>query len=95
MKGRVERISPVHGVAFDIARSFEDRRGFADHHGGQSFRQMLDKAMQTVRKPFAPAETSEAKLPSEAYALSVHRATQSLFYEDGSVLNGIGNLIHE
>ena len=43
MKGRVERISPVQGVAFDVARSFEDRRGFADHNGGQSFRQMLDK----------------------------------------------------
>ena len=95
MKGRVERISPVHGVAFDVARSFEDRRGFADHNGGQSFRQMLDKAMQTARKPFASAETSEPKQPSDAYVLSVTRATQSLFYKDGSVLNGIGNLMHE
>ena len=95
MKGRVERISPVQGVAFDVARSFEDRRGFADHNGGQSFRQMLDKAMQTARKPFTSAETSEAKQPSDAYVLSVTRATQSLFYKDGSVLDGIGNLMHE
>ena len=95
MKGRVERISPVQSVAFDVARSFEDRRGFADHNGGQSFRQMLDKAMQTVRKPFASAETSEPKKPSEAYVLSVTRPTQSLFYKDDSVLEGIGNLIHE
>ena len=94
MKGRVERISPVQGVAFDVARSFEDRRGFADHSGGQSFRQMLDKAMQTVRKPFASAEKGEAK-PSDAYVVNVTRATQSLFYNDGTALEGIGNLLHE
>ncbi len=95
MKGRVERISPVQGVAFDVARSFEDRRGFADHNGGQSFRQMLDKAMQTVRKPLTTAKSSEAAPPSDAYVLNVTRATQSLFYKDGTVLEGIGNLIHE
>ena len=94
MKGRVERISPVQGVAFDVARSFEDRRGFADHNGGQSFRQMLDKAMQTVRKPFASAEKGEAK-PSDAYVVNVTRATQSLFYNDGTALEGIGNLLNE
>ena len=94
MKGRVERISPVQGVAFDVARSFEDRRGFADHNGGQSFRQMLDKAMQTVRKPFASVEKGEAK-PSDAYVVNVTRATQSLFYNDGTALEGIGNLLHE
>ena len=94
MKGRVERISPVHGVAFDVARSFEDRRGFADSNGGQSFRQMLDKAMQTVKKPFAPAEPNETKL-SGAYEVNVTRATQSLFYNDGTALKGIGNLLHE
>ena len=94
MKGRVERISPVQGVAFDVARSFEDRRGFADHNGGQSFRQMLDKAMHTVRKPFASAESSEVRM-SDAYEVNVTRATQSLFYNDGSVLEGIGNLVHE
>ena len=94
MKGRVERISPVHGVAFDVARSFEDRRGFANHGGGQSFRQMLDKAMHTVRKPFASAGAGEA-VQSEAYAVNVTRATQSLFYKDRSVWEGIGNLLHE
>ena len=92
MKGRVEKISPGQGVAFDVARSFEDRRGFADHNGGQSFRQMLDKAMQTVRKPFAkPRETGI----SDAYEVNVTRATQSLFYHDGTVLEGRGNLLHE
>ena len=94
MKGRVERISPVQGVAFDVARSFEDRRGFANHGGGQSFRQMLDKAMHTVRKPFASAESSEGGV-SDAYEVNVTRATQSLFYNDRSVLEGIGNLVHE
>ncbi len=94
MKGRVEKISPVQGVAFDVARSFEDRRGFADHNGGQSFRQMLDKAMQTVRKPFASAEPSETRL-SDAYEVNVTRATQSLFYNDETALKGIGNLLHE
>ena len=94
MKGRVERISPVQGVAFDVARSFEDRRGFADHGGGQSFRQMLGKAMQTARKPFASAESGETVV-SDAYAVDVTRATQSLFYNDETVLEGIGNLIHE
>ncbi len=94
MKGRVERISPVQGVAFDVARSFEDRRGFADHNGGQSFRQMLDKAMHTVRKPFASAGASEGGV-SDAYEVNVTRATQSLFYNDRSVLEGIGNLVHE
>lgn len=94
MKGRVEKISPVQGVAFDVARSFEDRRGFADHNGGHSFRQMLDKAMQTVRKPFASAESSEPKL-SDAYEVNVTRATQSLFYNDETALKGIGNLFHE
>ena len=94
MKGRVERISPVQGVAFDVARSFEDRRGFADHNGGQSFRQMLDKAMHTARKPFASAKPSETEI-SDAYEVNVTRATQSLFYKDGTVLEGIGNLLHE
>ena len=94
MKGRVERISPVQGVAFDVARSFEDRRGFADHGGGQSFRQMLDKAIHTARKPFASAGSGEAG-ESEAYAVDVTRATQSLFYNDDTVLEGIGKLIHE
>ena len=94
MKGRVERVSPVQGAAFDVARSFEDRRGFANHGGGQSFRQMLDKAMHTVRKPFAPAESSEVRM-SDAYEVNVTRATQSLFYNDGAVLEGIGKLVHE
>lgn len=94
MKGRVERISPVQGVAFDVARSFEDRRGFADHNGGQSFRQMLDKEMQARRKPLTSAKTDEAG-SSEAYVVNVTRATQSLFYKDRSVLEGIGNLLHE
>ena len=94
MKGRVERISPVQGVAFDVARSFEDRRGFADHNGGQSFRQMLDKAMHAARKPFASAKSSETEI-SDAYEVNVTRATQSLFYNDGTVLEGIGNLLHE
>lgn len=94
MKGRVERISPVQGVAFDVARSFEDRRGFADHNGGQSFRQMLDKAMQTVKRPFASAKPRETGI-SDAYEVNVTRATQSLFYNDGTVLEGIGNLLHE
>ena len=94
MKGRVERISPVQGVAFDVARSFEDRRGFADHNGGQSFRQMLDKAMQTVKKPFASVKPRETGI-SDAYEVNVTRATQSLFYNDGTVLEGIGNLLHE
>ena len=94
MKGRVERISPVRGVAFDVARSFEDRRGFADQSGGQSFQQMLEKAKQTVRKPFVSAKSSEAA-QSEAYVVNVTRATQSLFYNDETVLEGIGNLIHE
>ena len=94
MKGRVERISPVQGVAFDVARSFEDRRGFADHNGGQSFQQMLNKAMHTARKPFASAKPNESG-PSDAYVVNVTRATQSLFYDDGTVLEGIGNLIHE
>jgi hypothetical protein len=94
MKGRVERISPVQGVAFDVARSFEDRRGFADHNGGQSFRQMLDKEMQARRKPLTSAKADETG-PSEAYVVNVTRATQSLFYKDRSVLEGIGNLLHE
>ena len=94
MEGRVERISPVHGTAFDVARSFEDRRGFADHGGGQSFRQMLDKAMHSVRKPFASAKPSESK-PTEAYVVNVTRATQSLFYNDGTALERIETLLHE
>ncbi|MBP5199122.1 MAG: hypothetical protein J6Z82_00525 [Schwartzia sp.] len=94
MKGRVERISPVQGVAFDVARSFEDRRGFADHNGGQSFRQMLDKEMQTMKKTLASVGTDETG-PSDAYVVNVTRATQSLFYEDGTVLKRIGNLLHE
>ncbi len=94
MKGRVERISPVHGVAFDVARSFEDRRGFADQSGGQSFRHMLEKAMHTARKPFASAGTGDA-VQSDAYVVNVTRATQSLFYKDETVLEGIGNLLHE
>ena len=94
MKGRVERISPVQGVAFDVARSFEDRRGFADHNGGLSFRQMLDKEMRTMKKPVASVGTDEART-TEAYVVNVTRATQSLFYKDGSFLEGIGNLLHE
>ena len=94
MKGRVERISPVQGVAFDVARSFEDRRGFADHNGGQSFRPMLDKEIRTRRKPLTSAGTEDAGL-SDAYVVNVTRATQSLFYKDGTVLEGIGSLLHE
>ena len=95
MKGRVERISPVQGVAFDVARSFEDRRGFANHGGGQSFRQLLDQAMHAARKPFAPAKPSGTAGVSDAYEVKVTRATQSLFYNDGSALEGIGNRLHE
>lgn len=92
MKGRVERVSPVQSVSFDIARSFEDRRGFANYNGGQSFRQMLDKAMQTVRKPLA---SGGDRTPSDAYVLNVTRPTHSLFYKEGLALEGLANLAHE
>ncbi|MBR1760448.1 MAG: hypothetical protein IJ812_06660 [Schwartzia sp.] len=92
MKGRVERVSPVQSVSFDIARSFEDRRGFANHNGGQSFRQMLDKAMQTAKKPLASAVD---RPQSDAYVLNVTQPTHSLFYKVGLTLEGLEKLAHE
>ena len=83
MEGRVEKISPVNKVAFDVARSFEDRRGFVDHGGGQSFQKLLHQAMQ--KKPVASSSKSENK-PSEAYVVNVTRATQSLFYQDEAIV---------
>ena len=92
MKGRVERVSPVQSVTFEVARSFEDRRGFANYNGGQSFHQLLDQAMRKVRKPLASASDGMA---SDAYVLNVTRPTQSLFYQGGMLPEGIGNLVHE
>ena len=83
MKGRVEKVTPVNRVAFDVARSFEDRRGFADHGGGHSFKNMLRQAMQ--KRLIASSGKSENK-PSEAYVVNVTRATQSLFYQDEAVV---------
>ncbi len=94
MKGRVEKISPVSGVSFDVARSFEDRRGFADHGSRQSFQKMLDQAMQ--RKAVSSAEGKDNKSAPEAYVVNVTRATQSLFYKDGAgVRERLGNLFNE
>ena len=92
MKGRVERISPVQSVTFDVARSFEDRRGFANYNGGQTFQQLLDRAMHKVRKPLASASDGGS---SDAYVLNVTRATQSLFYQGGMLPEGLGSLVHE
>ncbi len=93
MKGRIEKISPVSSVSFDVARSFEDRRGFAEHGNGQPFQKLLHQALQ--KKPVVSLSKGESA-SSEAYVVNVTRATQSLFYQDGAeVKERLEHLIHE
>ena len=95
MKGRVERISPIsptHRTEFDIARSFEERRGAAGYGGGKSFQNLLSRAMQ---KRAASSSLQSEIAPSDAYSVNVTRATQSLFYRDGSMVGRISGLLHE
>lgn len=91
MVRRIERIAPVRGISYDIANSREERRGVFDGGGRGEFRQHLENFL---RQPMKTA-SSETETLSKPYALQVTRATQSLFYENGSVLQGIGKRFYD
>ena len=93
MRGRVEKISPIRGVSFDVTHSFEERRGYSGGGEGRRFHDMLRQAMESHQPIFSSAP--QDAYPSEPYALDVTRATHSLFYEDDSISERIGTILHE
>ena len=93
MRGRVEKISPIRGVSFDVTHSYEEQRGYSGGSEGRNFHDMLRQAMETRQPIFSSA--SKDVSPSEPYALDVTRARHSLFYEDDSVSERIGKFLHE
>ena len=87
MVDRIEKVTKVKGVSYDIGRPFERKEGYGDGTGKDSaFRQMLKKQMEK--------NTSENAPIAEAYAVDIQRATQSLFYKDGLNLRVLGKDVY-
>ncbi|WP_338625209.1 hypothetical protein [Selenomonas sp. TAMA-11512] len=79
---RIEKITRAKAISRDIHRPFKqgEERG-----NGERFQEYLNAAQGSV----APKKQGSEPLsvPGEAYRLDVGRATQSLFYEDASVIH--------
>ena len=87
MVERIEKVTRVKGVDYDVSRPFERKEGYGDGTGKDSaFRQMLKKQMEK--------NTSENAPIAEAYAVDIQRATQSLFYKDGLNLRVLGKDVY-
>ncbi|MGN0941798.1 MAG: rubrerythrin [Selenomonadaceae bacterium] len=86
---KVEKISRVTPVAYDIGRQYTERRGGAGLADGEAFQHQLDSAMKKKRKMRRTTETEEPRgmTVSAPYEVDVTRATQSLFYQDASLLS--------
>lgn len=78
MVDRIEKVSRVKGVDYDINRPY-DSKDNGRNNSGDTFEQTLGKAMK---------RQSEAKPsgPSEAYILDLQGPTHSYFYMDSSLL---------
>ncbi|MCI5566331.1 MAG: hypothetical protein PUI81_03940 [Veillonellaceae bacterium] len=72
MMDRIEKISPSKASDFDSKRSFHDRN---DANDQVTFAAMLRRVPKRG-----------GSMPREAYDISIERATQSLFYEDGTAV---------
>ena len=83
--GRIEKISRVKGVDNDVSRPFDHKDDYKEEKGRQkAFKFVLQKA---IRKEESSAEGVSVPVP---YMVDLSRATQSLFYKDGSPLRALG-----
>ncbi len=78
MVDRIEKISRVKGVDYDINRPY-DQTDNGRNSAGYTFEEALGKAME--REP----EKKDVKI-SDAYILELQGPTQSFFYHDSSLL---------
>lgn len=75
---RVEKVTPIKETRLRVRRPYREEK---ESTGGDTFRRMLQTAIEKKAKPpVAPTPIGEA------YALDVGRATQSLFYEGKAAL---------
>lgn len=88
MVDRIEKVTKVKGVSYDIGRPFERKEGYEDENQqGGSFYQMLKHNMK---------KSSDGKVTiSEPYKLELSRATQSLFYEKGLQIKALERKLHD
>ena len=83
MVERIEKVTRVKGVDYDVSRPFERKEGYGDGTGRNgTFQQMLNKLMIK--------NTAETAPVADAYTVDIQRATQSLFYKDGLNLRVLG-----
>jgi hypothetical protein len=82
----VERIAPIKGAEYDVNHPFDRKKSADEYKQAQEFAALL---RETAKK------RSAAQAAPEAYALNITaRATQSLFYEDGSGIAALQGRIH-
>ena len=89
MIAKVERISRVNGISNNLG-SYGQRQGYAENNGGREFEKELNSALRQKER-----EKREVVLESgQPYILSVTRATQSLFYQNGLPEERLGHYLH-
>ena len=89
MVDRIERVTKVKAVDYDIGRPFERKEGYNEQRRGKrSFKHVLNHAIRQ------DAEEDAADGLPEAYELELSRATQSLFYKDGLNLRVLGKDVY-
>ncbi len=87
MVERIEKVTPVKGVEYDVGRPFERKEGYGDGTKRDSaFRELLKQQMNK--------NATKSASEDEAYAVDIQRATQSLFYNGGVDLRGLGKDIN-
>ena len=85
MLERIERVERIKGIDNDVGKSFARRHGYDDtNKNGKNFAQVL-------RDTLRGGVPTEREVPA-AYALdisTVPKATQSLFYDNFSVVSNL------
>ena len=86
MVERIDRVSPIKKIEYDVSQPFSRKDGYSQGRGHQSFKDVLRQTMgrQAVR------DTKSAGV-AEAYSLDIKRPTQALFYThvpDLRLING-------
>ena len=79
---RIEKVARVKSVDYDINRPFDRKEGYEDQKDRErAFKYQLHRAMKKQ-----PAASTDVAI-SEPYTVDCTRATQSLFYKEGSPLS--------
>ncbi len=94
MLEKIERIAPVKGADYDVARQFNRKQGYEDHRNGgrNKFASVLQKKLD--KGAVQPSNHSPGVPDAYNLELSI-RPTQSLFYEQGADLREVRERIDD